>query len=90
MASTHVTFRVDIPLSQQFKSIVTGSYLHRALLSVAKDADPFTPSACGRLVNVYVVSLDEVKNPNAVNQLINLIKQNFNVKKFSRYNYYIS
>lgn len=90
MASTHVTFRVDMALSQQFKSVVTRSYLHRALLSVAQNAEPYTTSACGRRVNVYVVSLDTVNNPTVVNQLMNLIKQNFKVKQFTPYNFYVS
>ena len=89
MPFKRLKYIVDSSLAQSFKSEVTRSYLHSAILPVAIDSVAYPSLSNGNKVAVYMIILDVVKNPNAISQLDALIKQNFTVKTLNNVCFYI-
>ncbi|MCA6954674.1 hypothetical protein [Pectobacterium polaris] len=90
MEFKHLKYRVDMPLSQTFKTVVTESYLHYAIFNIAKKSKAYTKIANGKQVNVYIVLLDTIKKPQAVNQMKMLIEKHFEVTQLEDNHFYLS
>lgn len=89
MSVLTLKFRVDVNLSQQFKSAVSTSYLHAALMHISYKAKDFTKQSNYGPVNVYAVVFDTSKNPRAPSQMLQSIGQIFPVTQIDQYHFYV-
>lgn len=89
MTTLGLKFRVRKDLSQQFKTAVTTSYLHAALMKIAEKDNDYTKQSKGNPVNVYVVVFNISKNSKGPTLMLNRLRKLFQISGIDITHYYV-
>ncbi|CNG70410.1 hypothetical protein ACX1H8_20405 [Yersinia enterocolitica] len=90
MITKSLKFRIESSLVQRFRSVVTTSQLHCALMKISEGTFTFPAQAVGKKVSVYVVVFNASRDPQASNKAYAAIAQNFNTIKIDQDHFYLS